>query len=408
MISKFLAGGLLLAALVVIAAPVSQAGSSEVPRVIPYHGRLTDLDGFPVNVSTSIIFSIYADSTTAIPVWKESAIITPADDGSFSWLLGQTVAIDSQVFDGTIRYLGLTVDGNSEMRPRFPVGSVPYAMGSEVGDLRPEQVVGTAATLADDQTLTGRNVFSGPVKFNFSEISTETMTAENYAGGTAIRLLSNSDGEAAFVAITGTMSEPFPGQPTGSGPILRGYRATYLPPPNGLELDLRFSVENNGTVLASGPIVGGGTDFAEMLPVYSDPSLFSAGDVVEIDTEHPGHFRLSQSTQSPLVAGIVSEHSGFIGTAESISASVADLNSINGESDQRFAMGHIPVAVLGVAPCRVTTEGGAIMVGDLLVTSSTPGHAMKDTNPTAGTILGKALEEHTQGTGIISVLITLR
>jgi hypothetical protein len=37
----------------------------------------------------------------------------------------------------------------------------------------------------------------------------------------------------------------------------------------------------------------------------------------------------------------------------------------------------VPLGVVGVVPTKVTTEGGAIQRGDLLVTSSTPGHAMK-------------------------------
>ena len=61
-------------------------------------------------------------------------------------------------------------------------------------------------------------------------------------------------------------------------------------------------------------------------------------------------------------------------------------------------------------------EDGTISPGDLLTTSSTPGHAMKAEPVTIegveiyapGTILGKALEPLEEGTGVILVLVTLQ
>jgi len=64
--------------------------------------------------------------------------------------------------------------------------------------------------------------------------------------------------------------------------------------------------------------------------------------------------------------------------------------------------------VVGIVPCKVTTENGAIARGDLLVTSSRPGYAMKGTDRERmlGAVLGKALEPLRKGTGVIQVLVT--
>ena len=50
------------------------------------------------------------------------------------------------------------------------------------------------------------------------------------------------------------------------------------------------------------------------------------------------------------------------------------------------------------------------MAGDLLVTSSTPGHAMKGTDRgrLVGAVVGKALEPLQTGSGVIQVLVTLQ
>jgi hypothetical protein len=70
----------------------------------------------------------------------------------------------------------------------------------------------------------------------------------------------------------------------------------------------------------------------------------------------------------------------------------------------------VPLAVVGIVPCKVTAENGAIRVGDLLVTSSTAGRAMKGTDRSRmlGAVVGKALESLDKGTGVIQVLVTLQ
>jgi hypothetical protein len=69
----------------------------------------------------------------------------------------------------------------------------------------------------------------------------------------------------------------------------------------------------------------------------------------------------------------------------------------------------IPLAVVGIVRCKVTAENGAIARGDLLVTSSRPGYAMKGTDAgrMLGAVVGKALQPLAQGTGAIEVLLTL-
>ena len=66
------------------------------------------------------------------------------------------------------------------------------------------------------------------------------------------------------------------------------------------------------------------------------------------------------------------------------------------------------VALAGVVSCKVDATYGAIRPGDLLVTSPTPGHAMRAEVPLPGTMLGKALEPLDEGTGTIDVLVMLR
>ena len=50
----------------------------------------------------------------------------------------------------------------------------------------------------------------------------------------------------------------------------------------------------------------------------------------------------------------------------------------------------------------------AVQPGDLLVTSPTPGHAIRIDAPLPGTVVGKTLEPLDAGQGLVRVLVMLR
>jgi hypothetical protein len=70
----------------------------------------------------------------------------------------------------------------------------------------------------------------------------------------------------------------------------------------------------------------------------------------------------------------------------------------------------LPVALLGKVFCKVDAGYGAIEVGDLLTTSTTPGHAMKATDSSSafGAVIGKALRPLREGQGLIPIVIALQ
>ncbi|MEO0667292.1 MAG: hypothetical protein AAFZ99_05210 [Pseudomonadota bacterium] len=69
-----------------------------------------------------------------------------------------------------------------------------------------------------------------------------------------------------------------------------------------------------------------------------------------------------------------------------------------------------PIALVGKVCVRVTDENGPIRVGDLLTTSSTPGHAMRASKDARafGAVIGKAFASHDAGTGMIPIVIALQ
>jgi hypothetical protein len=109
---------------------------------------------------------------------------------------------------------------------------------------------------------------------------------------------------------------------------------------------------------------------------------------------HPGKFIESSTPYSTAVLGVYSTKPGFVGRRLTGSKSPDE----------------VPMAMVGIVPTKVTADNGPVHVGDLLVTSSTPGYAMKGTDRSRmlGAVIGKALGNLDSGKGVIEVGITLQ
>jgi hypothetical protein len=156
-----------------------------------------------------------------------------------------------------------------------------------------------------------------------------------------------------------------------------------------------FRVDGTGKVYANGGTVSSGADFAESIAVRGDRVQYEPGDVMAIDENGDRRVKLAMEAYSTQVAGIYSTRPGTLSTTHA--------------ADSVELAREIPMAVIGIVPCKVTAANGPIHRGDLLVSSSVSGYAMKATDRTrmAGAIIGKAMQELSDGSGVIEVLVTL-
>lgn len=130
-----------------------------------------------------------------------------------------------------------------------------------------------------------------------------------------------------------------------------------------------------------------GADFAEAVDVTGDRAKYNPGDLLVIAPDAPGKFLKSNQAYSTLIAGIYSTKPGFVGRKQ---PPTPESNATE-----------VPMAMVGRVPTKVSAENGAIKVGDLLVSSSAPGYAMKGTDRSKmlGAVIGKALGSLESGTG---------
>ena len=114
-------------AAVVLALAMWQA-QAEVPREIHFQGRLTDTGGAPITATLNVTFALYDAATGGSPLWSEIHSLD-ISDGLFSARLGQVSPLDPPLFrDNPRLYLGVTVDTDAEMAPRYPLCSAAYAI----------------------------------------------------------------------------------------------------------------------------------------------------------------------------------------------------------------------------------------------------------------------------------------
>ncbi|MEL6820130.1 MAG: hypothetical protein AAFP70_00115 [Calditrichota bacterium] len=177
----------------------------------------------------------------------------------------------------------------------------------------------------------------------------------------------------------------------------------------GVLSDVHFRVDGDGRAYSDEGFTGSGADFAEMVEVVDGYRSTEPGDVMVISTRKDRSMEKSSSARSTSVMGIYSTKPGFIGSERQWDSPSSDKQSTT--HDMKYMkenFNEVPLAVVGIVPCKVSAENGPIERGDLLVTASLPGHAMKDIDPKNGTVVGKALGSLSSGTGVIRVLVTLQ
>jgi len=261
--------------------------------------------------------------------------------------------------------------------------------------------LGAANTFSANQTITGNNSTQiVSITQNGAGNGLVASTASTTASTGAVVGTATGSGEVAGVAgfATGSGGAGVFGQASGSngaagvfnfvgtGTILVGWAS-------GVDV---FRVDSTGRGFFDGGTQTGGADFAESLAVAGDRASYEPGDLLVIDPAGERRLALARRPYSTLVAGIYSTKPGVLATPYQI-------------DDVRVSQ-EVPLAVVGVVPCKVSAENGPIAVGDMLVTSRTPGHAMKGSNRSRmlGAVVGKALEPLTSGKGVIQVLVTLQ
>lgn len=111
-----LAAALLLGASVLV--PVALPAQGTLDPLLQYQGVLRDADGAPIDGDVEVTFMLFDtdDPSGATALWEESHELT-LSGGLVSTILGQTSALDPELFHGKTLWLGIDVEDEGVLLP---------------------------------------------------------------------------------------------------------------------------------------------------------------------------------------------------------------------------------------------------------------------------------------------------
>ncbi len=159
----------------------------------------------------------------------------------------------------------------------------------------------------------------------------------------------------------------------------------------------RVRIDATGQVIANGGFTTGGADVAEYFDITGERNSYEPGDVLVISQSADRTVEKSSGAYSSLVSGVYATKPGMM---------LTEKDPVNEDLSHM-----VPMGVIGVIPTKICLEGGVIRRGDLIVTSSIPGVAMKGDPEKVkiGQVIGKALQDYNANeVGKINVLVSIK
>jgi hypothetical protein len=391
------------------------ATAQSLGSAITYQGTFADA-GVPANGSYDFEFALFtvASAGTAVQTVTKTGVAVSGG------LINTLVDFGAQTYNGQVKWIEVHVrhagsGSYTTLAPRQALTAAPYAMGLPMPFSR---VVNTgSAPSFKIENADGGNAIAGVVSTNsgFSAISGTSPAGPGVNGDSTtsagVRGTStSSDGVRGLGAVgvhgvgnTGVWAEggllatdSISCNSAGSCQSVMNIRndtiGNLIIASSGTPSTDVFRVNGNGSVFANGDYNAGGADDAEYVP-FSE--RLEPGDLVEIDEDNGQSFRLSSHPNSHSVGGVISTRPGV------------SLNTTTAE--ESAAKGMPRLALSGRVPVKATSENGPIRAGDLLVSSSRPGRAMRaPATPAPGTVIGKAMQKLDRDSGEIEMLVMLR
>ncbi|MCK6476639.1 MAG: hypothetical protein L6Q35_07385 [Phycisphaerales bacterium] len=315
--------------------------------------------------------------------------------------------VDPTIFNGSTRYMGISVNGGVELAPRTLVTSVPYS--AAVGPLHFNPA---------DNLPRGRIEFGGNGRNDLAGLEASDTGARFYLRDSAsnnrrVTLESGLSSQSGKVQVVDGNNHEVNLTPT----FVNGYhnsREMWRLQTSGHGVLRLFDSGATNTITLDGASgqayvkslqITGGSDLAEPFPAspLAGGSIApKPGMIMSIDPVHPGSLRVATEAYDTRVAGVFSGGNG-LPTGMIMGKEGCDLTSPGADK--------VPLAMTGRVWVYADESGGVITPGDRLTTSGAkPGHAMKvaDSAKAGGAVIGKAMTGVDAGTGMVLVLVNLQ
>ena len=324
----------------------------------------------PAAVSSNVTFTLPGADGTA-----GQAIVTDASGNLSFAAAGATISADTSTDTDFLLYFASTTSG------------ALTAVKQDSGLIyNPSSGLLTSSAFAGNLTgnVTGDTSGSSGTCTGLAGSATVLATARNiggvsFDGSAAINLpgvnTSGNQDTSGTAAIATTVTVADESSDTACNVLFATAATGNLGPKSGTNLTFDSANGNLTTTTFTGTATN--AQYADLAEMYATDGDIEAGTVVHFGGE--GKVAQCDTANCRTVAGI-------------ISTDPAHLMNANQEG--------AALAIAGRVPCKVT---GAVAAGDLMVSAGN-GMAMANNDASMGTVIGKAIEAHEGGEGVIEVL----
>jgi hypothetical protein len=395
-------------------------GASAEPAgmTIPYAGRLSDDAGQPVaDGAYDLSFALYGTATGGDPIWSETQRGVAVANGQFLTNLGSVAPIPATALGGRTGWLAVGVRGPGETRftalsPRQLVSvTAPAATTADAAcphDHLGEWWSGDPGTgnngLRVESTRTDSSGLTGVAHNGANAVGVFGWTTQG------VGVQGSSDSSTGVKGTSNSGTAIYGLSTYGAGVYGHSDYQVGVFGEGSL-----FGVYSKGDAQVEGNLYVTGSKSGYVVDIAQNDDIVSlvAGDVVVISGAAPAV--LGEIPVIKVRRAMAGETSAVVGVVDKHYAPTPKTATPDGRTERVFRDSTIPpgeylsVITLGAYKAiKVDASYGPIAPGDLLVASPNPGYAMRADSPQPGTIIGKALSELRDGTGVVPVLVTLQ
>lgn len=178
------------------------SAQAQVPRQMSYQGVLTDASGQLVpDGDRTLSIGLYTQAGGGSAIWTETQTVTVVR-GTFNAILGRVTPIPPSLSFDRAYFLGVSVDGGTELSPRAPLTAAPYALRASIADGLAPNASGAVTSL---NGATGDMTLAGGGGTSISRVGNE-ITISSTGGGSGIAGVQNTDGSINITAPNGPVA----------------------------------------------------------------------------------------------------------------------------------------------------------------------------------------------------------